>query len=252
MKKRVFLIALSALMLCSCGEKENEPLTSQAVTTEAATTASEVKATEEKTTEVTTNAEKPTTDESTAEEISEPDDEESSTDESSEESSEAESSESDITEEHLGKLFDENLYCMRSVFDLGSLPYGDEPVQGNNIYKVNSGFASYDEFESYVRSVYCEAEADRLLYNTPYEGDPKYLNVDGELCINQDLEGGKGYYVDWNNYELEIISSDETACEFTVKGILEEPAETVVQEDYIVHGKAVKENGKWVLEKMLS
>ncbi|MGN0135254.1 hypothetical protein [Anaerotignum sp.] len=158
---------------------------------------------------------------------------------------------SEITEDTLLDLFKENIYCMVNIFSINHLPY-DEETQGGHICKVSDErFASFSDFEAYIRSVYCGAEADRLLNHYPYEDSPMYLNVDGELYINVDLAGAKGYYVDWSNCEITIDSADAERCEFTVKGSVEEPAEVPVQEDYFTNGVAVFENGKWVLEKMI-
>lgn len=159
---------------------------------------------------------------------------------------------SEITEEMLSDLFKENVYCMVNVFSISHLPYDEETMQDGHICKVSDEkFASFADFESYIRSVYCEAEAERLLYQYPYEDSPMYLNVDGVLCIDLNQAGAKGYYVDWSNCEITIDSVDAERCEFTVKGSIEEPAEVPVQEDYFANGTAVFENGNWVLEKMI-
>lgn len=156
-----------------------------------------------------------------------------------------------ITEAELRALFDENLYCMWNVFEIDCLEYGEEPVKGDSIYRVTERFSSYEDFEGYLRSVYCKETADMLLYDFPQEGNPRYLNIDGELCVDITLVGGKGYYVDWTDYTIEIVSSDDTSCTFVVKGILNEPADVPVDEEYSVAGVAVYEDGKWVLERMM-
>ncbi|MGN1231166.1 MAG: hypothetical protein ACI4TP_04630 [Anaerotignum sp.] len=158
----------------------------------------------------------------------------------------------EITEAILADLFKENVDCMVNVFSISHLPYDEETMQDGHICKVSDErFASYADFESYIRSVYCAEEAERLLNHYPYEDSPMYLDVDGELYIDLNQAGAKGYYVDWSNCEITIDSADAEICEFTVKGSIEEPAEVPVKEDYFANGVAVFENGNWVLEKMI-
>lgn len=165
---------------------------------------------------------------------------------------ETEAQSASIDEAVIRSLFDENIYCLRNLFGATSLyPVGD-PVRDDHIYKADTDrFSDYAEFESYIRSVFCTNEAERLLYNTPYEGQPMYLNIDGMLCVDTYLAGAKGYYVDWSDYKLEIVSADDSRCEFIVTGQIEEPAEVPVKEDYPVNGAAVYENGGWRLEKLV-
>lgn len=149
-------------------------------------------------------------------------------------------------------LFDENIYCLRNLYGATSLYPEGEPVEGDHIYKAETDrFADYAEFESYIRSVFCTTEADRLLYDSPYEGQPMYLNIDGMLCVDTYLAGAKGYYVDWSDYRLEMVSADSDRCEFIVTGQIEEPAEVPVKEDYPINGAVVYENGGWHLEKLI-
>lgn len=158
-----------------------------------------------------------------------------------------------ITEDTIRSLMKENLNCMFNVFILSSLPRQGEPVEGDNIYQVDeSAFADYAAFESYVRSVYSTETADMYLYNYPYEGDAKYINRDGKLCVNINYDGGKGYYADWSEYTVTIDSVSATECNFTLVATVEWPADKPVKEPYEVKGTAVFENGKWVLTKMLS
>ena len=149
-------------------------------------------------------------------------------------------------------LVDENTYCLRNLYGATSLyPVGD-PVQDDHIYKADTDrFADYAEFESYIRSVFCTKEAERLLFNSPYEGQPMYLNIDGMLCVDTYLAGAKGYYVDWSDYRLEIVSTDSDRCEFIATAQVEWPADEPVKEDYPVNGVVVCENGEWRLEKLL-
>ena len=157
----------------------------------------------------------------------------------------------DSIDKTITALFDQNVYCMTRIFGACHLPYEGEPVEGDNIYKVNSEFSGYSEFEEYIRGVYAKDEADRLLYDCPYEGEPMYVNVDGMLCININLAGAKGYYVDWKDCDITVNSADGEKCSFTVRGSIEEPAAVPEKKDYYADGSAVFENGQWLLEKVI-
>lgn len=164
-----------------------------------------------------------------------------------------------VSEEMLRELIDKNIYCNLNIFS-GSLPLAlaDEgkdveiDMQNNTLYQVSEkAFPDYASFEEYIRSVYCKETADMYLYNYPYEGVQKYKNVDGKLYIDLKYDGGKGYYVIWDDYKITIDSSSADKCEFTVKAAVEWLAENPVVEDYVVKGTAVYENNRWVLTEMM-
>lgn len=164
-----------------------------------------------------------------------------------------------VSEEMLRELIDKNIYCNLNIFS-GSLPLAlaDEgkdveiDMQNNTLYQVSEkAFPDYASFEEYIRSVYCKETADMYLYNYPYEGVQKYKNVDGKLYIDLKYDGGKGYYVIWDDYKITIDSSSADKCEFTVKAAVGWPAENPVVEDYVVKGTAVYENNRWVLTEMM-
>lgn len=163
-----------------------------------------------------------------------------------------EKQENEITQAELNELFGKNVECMVNIFSINHLPYSGEPVEGDSIYIVSDDrFNSFSDFEEYVRSIYCTEEADRLLYNFPYEDSPMYVDVDGKLGVDLNYAGAKGYYVDWSNFEIEINSADGEKCTFTAKGVIEEPADVPVEEEYKSQGTAIYENGRWVLEEMM-
>ncbi len=241
MKRNIVLTAaIAAVLLCGCAEQVND---GEVTVIEPATLASQL--TEISPEEQTTAAEAPS---ETTEAPSE------TTAQAAEDTtvSETEPAVQSVDEAAIRSLFDENIYCLRNLYGATSLyPEGD-PVQDDHIYKAATDrFADYAEFESYIRSVFCTNEADRLLYDSPYEGQPMYLNIDGMLCVDTYLAGAKGYYVDWTDYRLEIVSADENRCEFIVTGQVEWPAEEPVKEDYPLNGAVVYENGGWRLEKLI-
>lgn len=156
-----------------------------------------------------------------------------------------------LDEDGIKHLMTENINCMYNIFVLDSLPHTEQLVK-DNIYQVNTDkFKNYSEFENYIKSVYTAEFADTLLNNYPYEGVSKYLNIDGKLCINLDYCGGKGYYVDWSEYSVKILSCNEEICEFNLTASIEEPAEIPTKAPYNVKATAKFENGKWLLTKMV-
>lgn len=214
MKKKISAVIILAALLAGCAEVTDEPARTDIITASEASS------------EVTAEAETETAAESAA-------------------------PVSSVSEEELRALMEENLFCMRCVFTLDTLPRGDI-IQGESVYKVDDDrFQTLADLEEYVRGVYCREEADRLLYNYPYEGEPLYFDVDGALCIDMDRAGAKGYYVDWTDFGLTVSSADDTMCEFTVTGLVEEPAEEPVYVEYKADARALCEDGRWVLEKMI-
>lgn len=162
---------------------------------------------------------------------------------------------SGITETELTELIDKNNYVNLYIYGSGNLPLVEEEIDYDKerYYQVREDvFEDYAAFEEYIRSIYCKETADLLLYDYPMEGTPKYVDIDGKLYLDIYCAGGKGYYVDWSEYTVEITASDEESCEFTVTASVEWPAENPVKEPYTVEGAAVKENNVWLLKKIIS
>lgn len=158
-----------------------------------------------------------------------------------------------LSDEELRTLIEENIYC-NMIYNLKNLPTKEEIDYESEkyLYETDSEkFPDYASFESYIRSVYCKAEADRLLYDCPYEGMPMYTESDGKLCIDSRYLGSKGYYVDWTDFSFSINSSDNDRVSFTLFGKAEYPSDEPVIEEYSVSGAVVYENGSWRLEEML-
>lgn len=159
----------------------------------------------------------------------------------------------DISYDELKILVEENIYC-NMIYNVKTLPTKEEIdyESENYLYETDSEkFPDYASFESYIRSVYCEAEAERLLYNCPYEGMPRYTELNGKLCVDSRYLGSKGYYVDWTNFSFTINSSDNNRVSFTLCGKAEYPSDEPVIEEYLVDGVAVYEDGGWRLGEML-
>lgn len=154
-----------------------------------------------------------------------------------------------ITPAKIDRLFEENLYCVKYLFVLTTLPYADDPVQGDNVYPVMSDrFASYAALEEYLHTVYTDAEVARILDK---DGDPIYTEVDGKLCVNTKRIGGKPYPVDWNGHSIEIVSRDENGCTFNAVGKYVDDSADLDPAPYLAEGRAVYENGRLLLSEMI-
>ncbi len=156
-----------------------------------------------------------------------------------------------ITPAQLDHLFEENLYCVRKLFVLGTLPYADDPVQGEHIYPVISDrFSTYAALENYLHTVYTDAEVARLL---DADGEPIYTEVDGKLCVDTHRIGGKAYAVDWDGHSIEITARDENGCTFVVIGkYIDEHADADAEPaQYHAEGRATFEDGALLLEEMI-
>ncbi len=157
--------------------------------------------------------------------------------------------------ELISNLVRENTKLYINYFSLGSLPYeGDgEPIDIDKDYvrKVKPEYyASYADFENEIRSVYTVEKAEYLLYEYKTEdmwgdGDtrPMYFNVDGDLYINVRRVGGRGYYVNWEEFSVEISEVTAEGYNFIVHTTVTWPAEVPQPEAYDVSGTAIYENG---------
>lgn len=153
----------------------------------------------------------------------------------------------------VNELFFHNSYCYMMVFGLDSLPTVEIPDENSSeyLYQVDTSmFRDYADFEEYLRSVFVEETVDKLL-KFPNEGQPKYVNKDGDLYLDIRLAEGKEDYVDWYNYTLNIDYVDDKECGFTITAIKTIPSENPTEEEYSVSGKIIWDDGKWYLEDML-
>ena len=163
------------------------------------------------------------------------------------------STNSEELEDEMYRLFDNNIKCL-DIFRNKLLPTKDEPLyeaEGIMIYEVDSpDFASYNELESYIYSVYTNSTAYMYLNNFPYEGDRLYLDYEGKLCVkNPQAAGGRAYYVDFSNYNITLDNSDDATCNFIVTATIQEPGDIPPQE-YVITCKAIRGDDGWRLEKM--
>lgn len=263
MKKTILALAVTALSVIavgcnSMGESSSEE-TRPVITTESAEAETDVagsseadeESSEAETSEVTNNNE--------TVENTEGNDQNNNPDNYSEDDSEVSAGPSIQT---LNELIENNLYCMTRIFVLGSLQCeeieeSDEGIDWEDestfIKKVtDSRFPDYKSLSDYIYSVYSDSTADMLLNNYPLEGDPKYINKDGDLYVDLRKDGGRGYYVNWDDRTISIVDQGENYCHFNIETTITEPADEPVDKPYIINCTAVYEDGSWVLEDMYS
>lgn len=262
MKKRLLALTVSVLAVFAVGcnpvgdSSSGESKTAE--TAESAMSDSEVEESSKADEKTDDDSKTDTADSKETAEVSETSEEDSQDDESAEDSEASEG----VSIQMLDELVEKNFDCMTKIFVLGSLPCegigadGEEinwEDENSYIRKVtDSRFPDYESFSEYVHSVYTESTADMLLNNYPFEGEPKYLDKDGELYIDLSKDGGKGYYVNWQNRTISIVEQNEDTCSFNIETTIEEPADEPVEKPYTINCKAVYENGRWVLEEMYS
>lgn len=218
--------ALCCVSVTACGDNSSASTEPTAVTTTASDKAQTTEAPSE-TTAVATDAQATTT--TTA----------------------ADTQSGELTEDGIRTLMKGNVDCVMNIFFTNDLPTQGDPIRDHVSQVDTTKFASYADFEAYVGSIYTKETTKMLLNDYPYEGQPKYLNIDGKLCLDTNLSGAKGYYVDWSSYTVNITKSDDKTCEFTLTAKITEPGDNPTPEDYPATGKAVFEDGKWLLESRI-
>ncbi len=148
-------------------------------------------------------------------------------------------------------LFDDNLYCVLYMFYFGNHLETTGESGGYNLLKVKTDkFASYSAYEVFLRATYTADVVQTLIVPAKYMS-----GSNGELCLNAAfVEDGRfydvpDYYVDWSDYQLVVDSFSEKECYFTVTAIENNPSSG--QALYERSGKAVYQNGKWILTEVV-
>lgn len=143
------------------------------------------------------------------------------------------------------ELFDRNLKVLETFYS-PKLDYEEEPVEGTLCPVKDERFKTFADLEEYINGTYVKDTAESLLVERGL-----YKEVNGVFCIDISRLEGKGYYVDWSDYDLEIVNGDEDTCEFSVTGYLEEPSNDPQREPYTKTAKTRYVDGKWLLEAVV-
>lgn len=122
-------------------------------------------------------------------------------------------------------------------------PYGNKPEDGYYTCS-NDSFETFDDFCDYVRSVYIEKTASKLLTD-PFGSGPVYANDNGALGLSADFEPSEEEGLSWANVEFVCTPVSETQCliQLTLK---DSDGNDVVKEVNML-----LEDGQWKLEEMV-
>ena len=153
------------------------------------------------------------------------------------------SSDNDAVKPEISKLIDAHLYVMKNITGFAYLPIGDNPVEEHYYPVVSDQFKKVDDIKDYLATVYTETTVNQIMERMKN----LYVDIDGKLCIDERHMGGKGYYVNWENYKLDINSVTGNNCAFTITASIEEPGENPVITPYVKELTAEKVNGNWRL-----
>lgn len=142
------------------------------------------------------------------------------------------------------QLIDRNINFNLNIYHFGSLPTIGAEV-GYNLKQVDPYyFSNYNEYVTYVHSIYKEERADRIIENAKY-----FRGDNGELLLNTAFGlTATEYNIDWSCYVIEIVSQTNNECEFIVTAREKKNAQNQNPKDYEITGRMILENGKWVLE----
>jgi len=141
------------------------------------------------------------------------------------------------------ELADANIYILKNITGFLYLPTEDTPIN-EHYYKVKSDkFKKVQDIKQYLSEVYVSSVCDMIMENLK----DIYVDLDGELYIDERYKAGKGYFVNWDNYTLNVESLKENKCEFKLSATKEEPGEVTTATPYIVNVTAQKIDGVWLL-----
>lgn len=123
-------------------------------------------------------------------------------------------------------------------------PYGNLPEDGYYTC-VNSDFASFEEFSDYVKSIFTEKAADKLLTD-PFGFGPVYgVDDKGGLGLSQDYEKAEQSGLSWADVQFVCTVENEVKCsiEITLKDADDKDVKKEVD--------MILENGEWRLTDMV-
>lgn len=159
-----------------------------------------------------------------------------------------------------------------------SEPYGNEPEDGlYTVYvELNAKYASLEDIEKLVRSVYTDEAAERVLHNIDGNGLEVYKKrkvlVEAEYGGEPEGEESRPAYVEkevlginaefipdtskrelWANRKIMIIPTSETSCEMNIYpgGVDENTDLSEVDESLVVKLEMVKTEDGWRLTEFV-
>lgn len=145
---------------------------------------------------------------------------------------------------HAGWLIEANKDIFYNIFGLSMLPLElpEEIPAEQSLFPVkDKRFVTFSELDSYIRGVYLKSEADSLMNSS------RYVDKDGRLHGDISKDTGMGYYIDWNNYRYKVTDIKENSANITIYVVDDSPAG---REETTIEVKMLKENDRWLLERM--
>lgn len=161
-------------------------------------------------------------------------------------------------------------------------PYGNRPEDG--FYTaISDEFKTYEELESYVKSIFTEQEANRILTKMPidpaaaygtdggsgsgsmelYRSRDEYVDASGSgggtsyvkqsvLGINMSFKPYTDYKKPWGSTSIRIVPVSEEECDITIYlGADKDVDLSSVEDTDILHTTMIKENGEWRLAELV-
>lgn len=123
-------------------------------------------------------------------------------------------------------------------------PYGNLPEDG--FYTcVNNDFSSFEEFSGYVKSIFTESAADKLLKD-PFGYGPVYgVDDKGGLGLSENYEKAEKSGLSWADVQFVCTVLNETECQ--IKITLKDADGKDVEKEVGMN----LENGQWRLTAMV-
>lgn len=123
-------------------------------------------------------------------------------------------------------------------------PYGNLPEDG--FYTcVSENFSTFDDFCEFVRSIYTEETAEKLLTD-PFGNGPVYGDDNGELGLSAEFVPSDEDGLSWANVSFVCVPVSETVCDITVTFKDENGKEAASKEV-----RMLMENTVWKLADMI-
>lgn len=126
----------------------------------------------------------------------------------------------------------------------GEEPYGNIPEDG--FYTcISDDFKSFDDFSQYVRSVYTEETAEKLLKD-PFGNGPVYgVDDTGALGLSAEFIPDPDSGLSWANVNFLCTPVSDTECDVDVT------LQDSDGKDVVKKVKMVLQNGEWKLSEMI-
>ncbi len=122
-------------------------------------------------------------------------------------------------------------------------PYGNKPEDGFYTCE-NADYENFDKFSEFVKSVYTESVAQKLLTD-PFGNGPVYGNDNGELGLSADFTASTDEGNSWADVKYVCTALSETECSIALT--LKDSSGADVEKTV----KMTKTDAGWRLEEMV-